>query len=247
MINFFRKIRYDLIGKNKTGKYLKYALGEIVLVVIGILIALSINNWNEDRKSRIFERETLKNLKVGMELDLLDIEGNIKGHRRGLESQNIVINWFESDLPYTDSLCHHFASGNWFTVFVSDKSSFETLKTIGVNLISSDSLRDKILYLYESRYEIYNKRELVFNKLIEKMIYDVNSKYFSESFLNLKKSNLIGCMHPNNPHEIKRSTEYIYYLKTIREFNLLLINTMDATRVNLNDLIEMIDHELEIN
>ena len=46
MIQFFRKIRYDLMEKNKTGKYLKYAIGEIVLVVIGILIALQINNWN---------------------------------------------------------------------------------------------------------------------------------------------------------------------------------------------------------
>ena len=44
MIKLFRKIRYDLMGKNKTGKYLTYAIGEIILVVIGILIALSINN-----------------------------------------------------------------------------------------------------------------------------------------------------------------------------------------------------------
>jgi Family of unknown function (DUF6090) len=51
MIKFFRKIRYDLLEKNKTGKYLKYAIGEIVLVVIGILIALSINNWNEAKKT----------------------------------------------------------------------------------------------------------------------------------------------------------------------------------------------------
>ena len=49
MIKFFRKIRYNLMEQNKTGKYLKYAIGEIVLVVIGILIALSINNWNEHR------------------------------------------------------------------------------------------------------------------------------------------------------------------------------------------------------
>jgi len=50
MIKFFRKIRYDLMEKNKTGKYLKYAFGEIILVVIGILIALQINNWNEKQK-----------------------------------------------------------------------------------------------------------------------------------------------------------------------------------------------------
>ena len=51
MIKFFRKIRYNLMSENKTGKYFKYAIGEIVLVVIGILIALQINNWNEERKS----------------------------------------------------------------------------------------------------------------------------------------------------------------------------------------------------
>ena len=55
MIKFFRKIRYDLMEKNKTGKYLKYAIGEIVLVVIGILVALQINNWNEQRKAHINE------------------------------------------------------------------------------------------------------------------------------------------------------------------------------------------------
>ncbi|MEN2281330.1 DUF6090 family protein [Algoriphagus sp. SE2] len=50
MIKFFRKIRYNLMSENNTSKYVKYAIGEIVLVVIGILIALQINNWNESRK-----------------------------------------------------------------------------------------------------------------------------------------------------------------------------------------------------
>lgn len=50
MIKFFRKIRQNLLMENKTGKYLKYAFGEIILVMIGILLALQVNNWNEDRK-----------------------------------------------------------------------------------------------------------------------------------------------------------------------------------------------------
>jgi hypothetical protein len=50
MIKFFRKIRQNLLLEGKTGKYLKYAIGEIVLVVIGILIALQINNWHDHRK-----------------------------------------------------------------------------------------------------------------------------------------------------------------------------------------------------
>ena len=74
MIKFFRKIRYDLMEKNKTGKYFKYAIGEIVLVVIGILIALSINNWNEARKNKQTENNLLIGLKNEFKLNLEKID-----------------------------------------------------------------------------------------------------------------------------------------------------------------------------
>ncbi|MFC0605096.1 DUF6090 family protein [Winogradskyella pulchriflava] len=67
MIKFFRKIRYDLMGKNNAGKYLKYAIGEIVLVVIGILIALSLNNWNESRKNEIIKQQLIEDLIVELQ------------------------------------------------------------------------------------------------------------------------------------------------------------------------------------
>ena len=63
--------------KNKTGKYLKYAIGEIVLVVIGILIALSINNWNENRKDRKQERELLVQLQSEFESNLNQLDQKI--------------------------------------------------------------------------------------------------------------------------------------------------------------------------
>ena len=62
MIKFFRKIRYDLMSSGKTSKYIKYAIGEIILVVIGILIALQINNWNEDRKNATNEAHILNEI-----------------------------------------------------------------------------------------------------------------------------------------------------------------------------------------
>ena len=62
MIKFFRHIRKSLLMENKTSKYFKYAIGEIILVVIGILIALQINNWNESRKSDIQEQSALNNI-----------------------------------------------------------------------------------------------------------------------------------------------------------------------------------------
>jgi hypothetical protein len=80
MIKFFRKIRYDLMEKNKTGKYLKYAVGEILLVIIGILIAVSINGWNEDRKLKKAEQSILKDLKQEMIINLKALESAIEGN-----------------------------------------------------------------------------------------------------------------------------------------------------------------------
>jgi len=77
MIKFFRKIRYDLMGKNKTGKYLKYAIGEIVLVVIGILIALQINNWNSKRIEKREEISSYTNIKRQINDDKNVISGII--------------------------------------------------------------------------------------------------------------------------------------------------------------------------
>ena len=57
--------------KNKTGKYLKYAIGEILLVMIGILLALQVNNWNENRKNSSIEKETLSNLTADLKSSLV--------------------------------------------------------------------------------------------------------------------------------------------------------------------------------
>ena len=69
MIKFFRKIRYNLMETGKTGKYFKYAIGEILLVVIGILIALQVNIWNENRKFKNNERELLENMLQNLKTD----------------------------------------------------------------------------------------------------------------------------------------------------------------------------------
>ncbi len=77
MIKFFRKIRRNLLSDGKTGKYLKYAIGEIILVVIGILIALQINNWNNTIKQGKLERKYLTELKINQTFNLKYIQFNI--------------------------------------------------------------------------------------------------------------------------------------------------------------------------
>lgn len=78
MIKFFRKIRQNLLSEGKTGKYLKYAVGEIILVVIGILLALQLNNWNEQRKLKVQEVELLNYALENIERDSILISDVLK-------------------------------------------------------------------------------------------------------------------------------------------------------------------------
>ena len=88
MIKFFRKIRQNLLMENKTGTYFKYAIGEIVLVVIGILIALSINNWNETNKNEREQIVFLNNLKNDLKNDLIQLDQILKFQKEKLSKVN---------------------------------------------------------------------------------------------------------------------------------------------------------------
>ena len=86
MIKFFRKIRQNLLMENKTGKYFKYAIGEIVLVVIGILIALQINNWNEHTKSLTLEKTYYCKIAEDLQVDIRNIDSSLVTIDKRLES-----------------------------------------------------------------------------------------------------------------------------------------------------------------
>jgi len=77
MIKFFRHIRQRLLSENKFSKYLLYAIGEILLVVIGILIALSINNWNTNRNLRNLENELLHDIRENLVASVENLEINL--------------------------------------------------------------------------------------------------------------------------------------------------------------------------
>ena len=98
MIKFFRKIRYDLIDKNKAGKYFKYAIGEIVLVVIGILIALQINTWNEDKLNLKTQTGILKTLLTELKENQQQINAIVLDYEWIYSSSEYLSRNFNEDL-----------------------------------------------------------------------------------------------------------------------------------------------------
>jgi hypothetical protein len=95
MIKFFRRTRQNLLMENKTGKYFKYAIGEIILVVIGILIALQINNWNEQRKENSNEQAILKRLEKEFKSNREQLLDKIQFRNTMIESCKKLLDYFD--------------------------------------------------------------------------------------------------------------------------------------------------------
>jgi hypothetical protein len=149
MINFFRKIRKQLADDNKPLKYLRYAIGEIVLVMIGILLALQVNNWNEARKSRIIETVLLKTIKSDLSRTLSDVKDDYENHLKSQNSGNKFKRFLLGENMIEDSIFMHFNRFSQDRHFFPKSSGYESLKSSDMNIISNDSLRMLISELYE--------------------------------------------------------------------------------------------------
>jgi hypothetical protein len=149
MINFFRKIRKKLADDNKLLKYAGYAIGEIVLVMIGILLALQVNNWKEAKKDLKEEITILKNIKKDVIADTLDVTFNIKYHKVFLESEkklNAYIhgneNIMESQIDFINSLGSPLFS-------ILHQASFTNLQNNDLGIITNNELKQEISRHYD--------------------------------------------------------------------------------------------------
>ena len=178
MIKLFRNIRQNLIMENKTSKYLKYAIGEIVLVVLGILIALQINNWNENRKLRNLEHKLLTMFYTTIAQDTLGLLEEKQLYDDILIFAEYIKTKFNESSPYEKRLDTAFAAISTFNIFEADYSPFEELKSVGLNIISNDSLRKYLVKYYDHSKHLQDTERYFENgKYFRREIYP---KYFSQ-------------------------------------------------------------------
>jgi len=147
MINFFRNIRQGLLSEGKTSKYLKYALGEIILVVIGILIALQINNWNENRKDRLKEKELELALLSDFQETKTRLQETINKQRKHLESSRRLILAYEANQLMTikDSLPYlSFGFWAWERPEPVTKTYQSMISTGNIDLLTNTGLKQKL-------------------------------------------------------------------------------------------------------
>ena len=159
MFRFFRRIRQRLLSENKTVKYFGYALGEIVLVVIGILIALGIDNWNEERKNDVFEREILVQISENLKKDQQNLNTIISNARRAVECSEKILA-LERGTPPPDSLKYWLGSIVQFDRFQPLTNAYEVLKSKGLDLVSNKELRFLMGTYYDDQaYIVSNANE----------------------------------------------------------------------------------------
>jgi hypothetical protein len=247
MIKFYRHIRQNLLNQGKTTKYLKYAIGEIILVVIGILIALQINNWNEKRHQKDKEIEILKAFKSQLNNDLKEFDQSLEFYRGAKESMNIILNYLYEDLPYQDSLKHDFfeATRIYGTSDLSN-SVFETLKSTGIDLISNQELRNKIVTLYDDADSQIENFEKKYSDILFNASQNVLNTRFIDFWQGDYKSNYQGEMVPVDFEKLKTDQEYIYFLRTLRnEMGWLLERPIEDTKIYVTELLQDIDQAIK--
>ncbi len=161
MIKFFRKIRYDLMEKNKTGKYLKYAIGEIVLVMIGILLALQVSNWNQQRLEADKEQLLLEALHKEFLENRTQLDSVVFVHERSLASTQKMISRFPINIETInlDTLGKGLEYwGNWNTFNPSQGVIKSLVNSSTFDLISDPELR-ALLVSWEDVLADYKEEE----------------------------------------------------------------------------------------
>lgn len=154
MIKFFRKIRQQLLIEGKTARYLKYALGEIVLVMIGILLALQVNNWNEVRKYKETEKDYIDRLINEISLDTSYFD-NIKNQFEYKETRmiRVISAWQSSTLNVNDSLqyINDFKSAGDIDPWYAEPVTWtQLIQTGDLKLIRDKDVLDELFNYYSS-------------------------------------------------------------------------------------------------
>ena len=187
MIKFFRTIRQNLLNEGKTGKYFKYAIGEIVLVVIGILIALQINNWNESLKKKAEIKNSLIALRNDLVQDTLLIKEKlpfITQQYQLNESLRARVAKPNASLDTLIQIMRYEFNPNWSAQIVYNSNAYNSLNQTGLIESLPDSLKATIKNFYNKKFFLKDRVEKTTNDYREKITSYVNTYTFGSTAIH---------------------------------------------------------------
>jgi hypothetical protein len=258
MIKFFRKIRRNLLSEGKTTKYFKYAIGEIVLVVIGILIALQINNWNENRKEIIREQVILKNLQKDYKTNILNVKMAYDNMVAAYEASTNLLEIIRADDDINGTEIEQLLDdiiNKTMSLDIITGSIDEMLNTGSINLIRDNTLKNQLsnwsYYQTDTEDDMVIYRDYLFDFFIPSvtnkvLMRNMNVPEFFEDDLELKKIDKSNFKIDYNKtirtvafeNEVyNNALNYMYTINSYKVFHNYLIDTLKLIESNIDDQV----------
>lgn len=254
MIKFFRKIRKNQIMENKTSKYFKYAIGEIVLVVIGILIALQINNWNEDIKLNKEEIKVLVEIQEDLKSTSKELKNDLKVQITGLEANIQFVKFLKFDKIPDKDISHVFALCNRDAQAYPKTSGYNLLESKGISIVKNDFLRKEISNLYQlnlkrvtelGKLNPYHDIAKLLDPYEKKHFKQTNSPYFSKYNDEIKDSIQFYKFKPISLEKLKSDNNLLIDLEKAVSIRSAKIEAHKNALSKIEVVLDNIDKELK--
>jgi len=231
-------------------QWYKYVI-EVIVVILGILIAYNLEQWRDARNNKRREIEVLKEFQSALSADLAEMHSNIRMHEYSILSSKIILKVIKDDLPYHDSLDACFAHTHTFTVFSGRIGAIEQLKNTNLAIVSNDSLRLEIISMYDEAYSRIRLVELVVRRDYEQLR-DFDRLYFEAYDTERVSTNkhvpppFWGIMRPLRFTDLKTNPEYAALLRArISNQMGLLRGHYGPIEKELSKLLTRIDREIK--
>ena len=238
MLTVLRRIRRKLIEEGKLKSYLAYAIGEIVLIVVGILIALTISDWNEQRKNREVEFRMLSEIKSAILFDKKELSLALDSVRISITRMESLLNILKNPPAYHDSLDDLFGAAYGVHSATLNTAPYEAIKAGGLDRINNDEIRLRLLELFDDSY----KRIASINELDIKVNLDVLRPYYYKHFTDIRWNKRAS---PLDYHRLVKDVAYRNLVDY--HMNILKLNhgwIYEKTLSQISELIKILNYEL---
>ena len=240
MITLLRRIRKQLLENKQFAKYLTYALGEIVLVVIGILIALQINNRNETRKEREEEKKLLKELLRDFEANIAELDTVAYYANLSIDKMITAELHIEQDRPYEKKLDTLFGGLDYWDIPYIHLAAYDALKAKGIQSISDDSLKYKIGRVYEQ-----GMKHLLEDAGKWEWSYNQNTtQRFMTKYFRRPKENRVSLAVPIDYEALKKDEEFRNFLSVLIAVREAHVHAMNILSKGMEECLEPLEAEI---
>lgn len=248
MIKFFRKTRQKLLSEGKTGNYFKYAIGEIILVVIGILIALQINNWNNDAIAKKQETALVKRLTADLNNNLEEIEdisARLNINQQGVDSlvSKLRRKAYHRQIPIYVSFAQR------KTFFTNSSSAYQMIRNGMATYFTNDTVLEQVLNLYEIDFKEIDERQILLHEEIDYLKRAFIFEYFEPAPLQLKVQmddydKVFNTLFvPLDFDKLANNKVFLNHLLQLRQSVENRLATLQVTRTKIQTTLETIKYE----